>query len=64
MKLNQFEHLKLKEWDSIQQKLFKINIRILKIDQIQQSGFEFLNQVKLQSEDSLKVARARANHLE
>jgi ATP-binding cassette, subfamily B, bacterial len=46
MKLNQFEHLKLKEWDSIQQKLFKINIRILKIDQIQQSGFEFLNQVK------------------
>ena len=29
-----------------QQKLFKINIRILKLDQIQLSGFEFLNQIK------------------
>ena len=46
MKLNQFEDFKRKEWESIQQKLFKINIRILKLDQFQLSGFEFLNQLK------------------
>ncbi|WP_134387934.1 peptidase domain-containing ABC transporter [Flavobacterium psychrophilum] len=46
MKLNQFEDFKRKEWETIQQKLFKINIRVLKIDQFQLSGFEFLNQVK------------------
>ena len=33
MKLNQFEDFKRREWESIQQKLFKINIRILKLDQ-------------------------------
>ncbi len=46
MKLNQFENFKRKEWEKIQQKLFKINIRILKLDQLQLSGFDFLNQVK------------------
>lgn len=46
MKLNQFEDFKRKEWEQIQQKLFKINIRILKLDQIQLSGFEFINQLK------------------
>lgn len=46
MKLNQFENFKRNEWENIQQKLFKINIRILKLDQIQLSGFEFLNQIK------------------
>ncbi|KUJ60370.1 ABC transporter ATP-binding protein [Flavobacteriaceae bacterium CRH] len=46
MKLNQFEDFKRKEWENIQQKLFKINIRILKLDQFQLSGFEFLNQIK------------------
>ena len=46
IKLNHFEDYKLKEWNSIQQKLFKINIRVLKLDQIQLSGFEFINQVK------------------
>lgn len=46
MKLNQFEDFKRREWESIQQKLFKINIRILKLDQIQLSGFEFINQLK------------------
>jgi ATP-binding cassette subfamily B protein len=35
MKLNQFEDFKRREWEQIQQKLFKINIRILKLDQIQ-----------------------------
>ena len=46
MKLSQFENFKIKEWEIIQQKLFKLNIRTLKIDQIQLSGFEFLNQLK------------------
>jgi len=46
MKLNQYEDLKRKEWENIQQKLFKTNLRILKINQIQLSGFEFLNQTK------------------
>ncbi len=46
MKLNQFEDFKRQEWEQIQQKLFKINIRILKLDQIQLSGFEFINQLK------------------
>lgn len=46
MKLNQFEDFKRYEWENIQQKLFKINIRVLKLDQFQLSGFEFLNQIK------------------
>lgn len=46
MKLNQFEEYKRTEWEDIQNKLFKINIRILKLDQIQLSGFEFINQIK------------------
>lgn len=46
MKLNQFEEFKRQEWETIQQKLFKINIKILKLDQFQMSGFEFLNQLK------------------
>jgi ATP-binding cassette subfamily B protein len=46
MKLNQFEDYKRNQWELIQQKLFKLNIRILKLDQIQLSGFEFLNQLK------------------
>lgn len=46
MKLNQFEDFKRQEWENIQQKLYKINIRILKVDQFQLSGFEFINQIK------------------
>lgn len=46
MKLNQLEDYKRNEWEEIQQKLFKVNIRILKLDQIQLSGFEFINQLK------------------
>lgn len=46
MKLNQFEDYKINEWHTIQLKLFKLNTRILKLDQIQLSGFEFLNQLK------------------
>ena len=46
MKLNQFESYKINEWQKIKQKLFKLNTRVLRLDQIQLSGFEFLNQFK------------------
>ncbi len=46
MKLNQYEDFKRNEWEKIQYKLFNLNIRILKINQLQLSGFEFFNQVK------------------
>lgn len=46
MKLNQFENFKCEEWENIQQNLFKLNIRILKLDQVQVSGFNFINQLK------------------
>ena len=46
MKLNQFEYFKIKEWEDIQFKLFKLNTRILKLDQIQLPGFEIINQLK------------------
>ena len=46
MKLNQMEDVKRKEWEKIQEKLFKTNIKILKIDQLQASGYEFINQIK------------------
>ena len=46
MKLNQYEDFKRYEWERIQEKLFKINIRILRLDQIQLTGFEFINQLK------------------
>ena len=46
MKMNQFEDYKVNEWQEIQHKLFKTNIRILRLNQVQLSGFEFLNQLK------------------
>ena len=46
MKLNQFEESKRKDWEKIQLKIYKINIRILRLNQIQLSGFEFINQIK------------------
>lgn len=46
MKLNQFDDFKRKEWENIQQKLFKINIRSLKNNQLQNVGFDFFNEIK------------------
>ena len=46
MKLNNFEEYKCNEWENVQQKLFKLNVKTLKIDQLQLSGFDFFNQVK------------------
>ena len=46
MKLNNFSDYKRHKWEEIQQRLFKLNIRILRLDQLQMSGFEFINQLK------------------
>ncbi|MFP3597240.1 peptidase domain-containing ABC transporter [Chryseobacterium sp. SIMBA_029] len=46
MKLNQFEDFKRQKWEQIQEKIFALNIRILRINQAQISGFEFVNQLK------------------
>jgi ATP-binding cassette subfamily B protein len=46
LKINQYETLKLRQWEEIQHKLYDINMRILKNDQIQVAGFDFLNQLK------------------
>lgn len=46
MKLNNFEEFKRNEWEKVQHKLYNHNMKILKIDQIQQLGFEFINQSK------------------
>ncbi len=46
MKLNDFTDYKLTEWKENQKKLFDINVKMLKIDQLELSGFEFINQLK------------------
>jgi ATP-binding cassette subfamily B protein len=46
MKLYQMENYKLTKWEHIQHRLLKTNISLLRIDQIQSSGFEFINQLK------------------
>lgn len=46
MKLNQFEEFKRKEWEITQEKLFKINLRLLRVDQFQNTGYELFNQLK------------------
>lgn len=46
MKLNNFEEHKCNQWKEVQSKLFKINLKILKLDQIQTSGFNFINHIK------------------
>lgn len=46
IKLNNFEEYKRSEWETNQIKLFKLNLRILKLDQLQLNGFDFINHVK------------------
>lgn len=46
IKLNNFETYKRKKWESIQINLFNINLRVLRIDQLQIIGFDFINQLK------------------
>ncbi len=46
IKLNQFEDYKCAQWAGIQIKLFHVNLRILRLDQFQLIGFNFINQFK------------------
>ena len=46
IKLNGFEKYKRNSWEKIQLKIFKINLKILKVEQLQLMGFEFINQLK------------------
>ncbi|WP_452600533.1 peptidase domain-containing ABC transporter [Pontimicrobium sp. MEBiC06410] len=46
IKLNSFEDFKRREWENIQVKLFGVNLRVLKLDQFQLMGFNFINQLK------------------
>lgn len=46
IKLNKFEDYKRNEWEKIQIKLFNVNLKILRINQFQLLGFDFINQLK------------------
>ncbi|MCP4220843.1 MAG: peptidase domain-containing ABC transporter [bacterium] len=46
IKLNNCEKQKRWEWERIQAQLFKVNIKSLSLDQYQQAGSMFINQVK------------------
>jgi len=46
MKLNQCQEIKKKEWVNIQNELFKVNIKILKVDQVQFTGYDLINHLK------------------
>ncbi len=46
LRLNNFGAYKLNYWNTLQLKLFKINLKILKLNQFQVIGYNFLNEVK------------------
>lgn len=46
IKLNGFETYNRNKWEGIQFHLFKVNMRILRLDQMQRVGFDLINQVK------------------
>jgi ATP-binding cassette subfamily B protein len=46
IKLNNLEEYKRNKWEKIQVELFKVNTNILKLDQLQLVGFDFINQLK------------------
>lgn len=46
IKINQFEEKKRYEWEKVRLKMFKINQQFLKVNLIQNSGFNFFNQLK------------------
>jgi ATP-binding cassette, subfamily B, bacterial len=46
IKLNSFEAYKQNQWKEVQEKLFKVNIKVLNLDQFQLSGYDFLNNIK------------------
>lgn len=46
IKINQYEENQREHWKEIQNKIYEVSSELLKIDQIQSSGFAFVNQVK------------------
>lgn len=46
IKINQLEETRRDEWEKGQHELLDINSRILKVSQLQNSGFDFINQLK------------------
>lgn len=46
LKLNGLEEYKIKRWKEIQMDSFAINLKSLKLDQLQLTGFNFINQLK------------------
>lgn len=46
LKINQFEEFKKKEWERLQEKIFIINSKVLRIDQKQVVVFELINKIK------------------
>lgn len=46
IKLNSFEAYKQNQWKEVQEKLLKVNIKVLSLDQFQLSGYDFLNNIK------------------
>lgn len=46
IKINQYEDYQRDNWKDIQNQIFKVSSDLLKIDQIQSSGFAFVNQIK------------------
>ncbi len=46
LKLNGLEEYKIKRWKEIQVDSFRINLQGLKLDQLQLTGFDFINQFK------------------
>jgi len=46
IKLNNFEDYKRVEWEKGQVKLFNVNLKVLRLDQSQLIGYDFINQLK------------------
>lgn len=46
IKLNDYDEYKRSAWEDIQVKMFKVNQRILRLDQYQSIGFNFINHLK------------------
>jgi ATP-binding cassette subfamily B protein len=46
MKLNNFIDFKLREWRENHRKLYIVNMKFLKLNQFEYTGFEFINQLK------------------
>lgn len=46
IKLNNFEDYKRERWEDVQVELFNVNLRAIRLDQLQLTGYDFINQLK------------------